>query len=189
MHHLKTMLSPTLRCACSQPTSLLTPKSTFSTSSSLNHPQWSGLHSWRYGPLNHNRLWGPNGPQPPPPSSVEPDDAPLEVGSSLAEMGAVVLNTADPLTKSKLSHLAYSRWRQENLAIGVCEPPLQPARPPKPQLVSFLYDFYSHWLIYVLCRGWKWFCSNGSIEIWLLMLWGWKCEMGLSSCGVYVVVT
>ncbi|KAI8558501.1 hypothetical protein RHMOL_Rhmol04G0099200 [Rhododendron molle] len=140
MHHVKTMLSPTLRCACSQPTSLLPPKSTFSTStsssSSLNHPQWSGLHSWRDGPLNHNRLWGPNGPQPPPPSSVEPDDASLELGSSLAEMGVVVLNTADPLTKSKLSHLAYSLWRQENLPIGVCEPPRRPARPPKPQLVS-----------------------------------------------------
>lgn len=38
--------------------------------------------------------------------------------------------------KSKLSHLAYSKWRSENLPVGVAEPPTRPARPAKPQLVS-----------------------------------------------------
>lgn len=149
MHQLKAMLSPTLRCACSSPTALLTIKSTYSSSSSSSsHPQWSGLHNWRDGPLNHNRLWGPTGPQLPPPLSIELDDAQLELGSSLAEMGAAVLNTPDPLTKSKLSHFAYCRWRQENLPIGVSEPPPRPARPPKPQLVRFLSFFC---LICYLC--------------------------------------
>ncbi|GMP54844.1 hypothetical protein CsSME_00019876 [Camellia sinensis var. sinensis] len=47
----------------------------------------------------------------------------MQLSSSLAEMGALVLNTADPLTKSKLSHMAYSLWRQQNLPIGVSQPP------------------------------------------------------------------
>ncbi|KAA8526311.1 hypothetical protein F0562_008486 [Nyssa sinensis] len=48
---------------------------------------------------------------------------------SLAELGTLVLSTGDPLTKSKLSHLAYSRWRQENLPIGASEPPGRPCSP------------------------------------------------------------
>lgn len=51
-------------------------------------------------------------------------------------MGAMVLSTPDPLTKSLLSHLAYTKWRTDNLPIGVSQPPVTPARPPKPQLVS-----------------------------------------------------
>ncbi|KAL2457538.1 Protein of unknown function DUF455 [Forsythia ovata] len=51
-------------------------------------------------------------------------------------MGAVVLSTADPLTKSKLSHLAYAKWRREGLPIGVSQAPFKPARPLKPQMVS-----------------------------------------------------
>ncbi|PIA32963.1 hypothetical protein AQUCO_04200005v1 [Aquilegia coerulea] len=55
--------------------------------------------------------------------------------SSLSEYGALVLSTSDPLAKSKLSHLAYSKWRHGELSIGVSTPPNQPARPSKPQLV------------------------------------------------------
>ncbi|XAR49560.1 hypothetical protein NMG60_11032807 [Bertholletia excelsa] len=110
-----------------------------SSSSSSNHPQWSGLQNWRESPLNHDRFWGPTGPQQPVssmPAAIELHDGPIRLAPSLAEMGAVVLNTADPLLKSKLSHLAYSRWRQENLPIGNSDPPARPARPSKPPLVS-----------------------------------------------------
>lgn len=60
----------------------------------------------------------------------------MALASSLAEMGSLVLSTSDPLTKSKLSHLAYSRWRTEHLPIGDSQAPDRPARPAKPQLVS-----------------------------------------------------
>ncbi|KAL4573283.1 hypothetical protein LXL04_020083 [Taraxacum kok-saghyz] len=105
-----------------------------------HHPLWSGLQNWRDSSLNHNRFWGRSGPEPKPPISqpIGPNDENSQVDSatSLAEMGAMVLSTTDPLTKSRLSHLAYSRWRRDKLPIGVCEPPDRPARPPKPQLVS-----------------------------------------------------
>ncbi|KAK8686046.1 hypothetical protein V6N13_125074 [Hibiscus sabdariffa] len=104
-------------------------------------PPWSGLQSWRESPLNEDRFWGPNGPQPLLQSPLSSSDtpAPLEASasaSSLAEFGSLVLSTSCPLTKSKLSHLAFSRWRNENLPIGRCHPPPRPARPPNPQLVS-----------------------------------------------------
>ncbi|GFY99011.1 diiron containing four-helix bundle family ferritin protein, putative [Actinidia rufa] len=133
MHSLKTMLSTHFSLK------FKAFSSSSSSSSVLNHhhhPQWSGLQNWREGPINHNRFWGPTGPHPPPPLAVELGDGPIGSGCSLAEMGAVVLNTSDPLTKSKLSHMAYSRWRQQNLPIGVSQPPPRPARPLKPPLVS-----------------------------------------------------
>ncbi|KAL3509235.1 hypothetical protein ACH5RR_028636 [Cinchona calisaya] len=163
---LKTMLFTTLRstfCTKTSPThSSFKPNKHFS-SCPIKFPQqqetqpkrqtqtivhWSGLENWRSSPLNHNRFWGPNGPQTPPlqPSfSVSEEtmencmnfsSTDLDSCSSLAEMGAVVLSTADPLEKSKLSHLAYSRWCQEGLPIGVFQPPSKPARPEKPKLVS-----------------------------------------------------
>ncbi|KAG8364742.1 hypothetical protein BUALT_Bualt18G0030300 [Buddleja alternifolia] len=108
------------------------------------HPLWSGLHNWRSSTLNHDRYWGPNGP-----IQIEIEN---EIGgggpsslsssvfndcSSLAEMGGVVLSTSDPLTKAKLSHLAYIKWRQEGLPVGVSDaPPPTPSRPPKPQLLN-----------------------------------------------------
>lgn len=103
----------------------------------LHHqPQWSGLHNWRRSPLNRDRQWGPHGPirehdgvelSPPPPD--------FSSCSSLAEMGGIVLSTADPLTKAKLSHFAYSKWRREGFPVGVSDAPSRPARPVKPQLV------------------------------------------------------
>ncbi|KAK6259859.1 hypothetical protein SCA6_014333 [Theobroma cacao] len=134
------MLVPKLRFS-SLPHHFYNTKLLFSSPSS-QFSQWSGLQSWRESPLNEDRFWGPNGPQPLLLSQYSSKDAdtpnsPLEAtGSSLAELGALVLSTADPLTKCKLSHLAFSRWRNENLPIGVCQPPSRPARPPKPQLVS-----------------------------------------------------
>ncbi|GMP75710.1 hypothetical protein CsSME_00032699 [Camellia sinensis var. sinensis] len=41
----------------------------------------------------------------------------MALSSSLAKIGALVLNTADPLTKSKLSHMAYSLWHRQNFPI------------------------------------------------------------------------
>ncbi|XP_042480373.1 uncharacterized protein HI_0077 isoform X2 [Macadamia integrifolia] len=146
----KTMLCASLRCALCSP---LFPTrrvgvNAFSTSSSSSFvPQyqpWSGLQCWRESSLNESRVWGSKGPeqpQPPPPpppplSSIEAEEDPTAAASSLAELGTLVLSTGDPLTKSRLSHLAYSRWRSEGLPLGVSKPPDQPARPPRPQLVS-----------------------------------------------------
>ncbi|XP_057455579.1 uncharacterized protein LOC130746850 [Lotus japonicus] len=108
-------------------------KPNFRFSSSKVSP-WPGLCSWRESPLNENRNWGPNGPQPEPES--EPIHSPFGQASSLAELGSIVLSTADPLTKSRLSHMAYSLWRRRNLPVGRSDPPSRPARPEKPQLVS-----------------------------------------------------
>ncbi|KAL5864755.1 hypothetical protein ACOSQ3_002269 [Xanthoceras sorbifolium] len=99
------------------------------------------LRLWRVVPLNENRFWGTNGPESPSQHSplapvITGADSSIESASSLAELGALVLSTSDPLSKSKLSHLAFSKWRSLNLPIGVSVPPSQPARPPKPELVS-----------------------------------------------------
>ncbi|KAF5731363.1 hypothetical protein HS088_TW18G00040 [Tripterygium wilfordii] len=128
---LKAMLSP--------PLMRLTPFNLKSikpfSSPSQQYSPWSGLQSWRDSQLNKNRFWGPDGPEPQP-SSTGFEDFHMGSASSLAELGALVLSTSDPLAKSKLSHLAFSRWRNERLPIGVCQPPSRPARPSKPQLVS-----------------------------------------------------
>ncbi|KDP31779.1 hypothetical protein JCGZ_12240 [Jatropha curcas] len=113
--------------------------SSSSSSSSLEVSPWSGLQAWRDSPLNENRFWGPNGPESRPlssPSSIVANEYGIGSASSLAELGAIVLSTSDPLTKSKLSHLAFSRWRNEKLPIGDFAPPSKPARPLKPELVS-----------------------------------------------------
>lgn len=134
---LNVMLSTMIRGAwCSEipPPHSLKPKLSFS-SSCLKYPQWSGLLTWRESSLNEDRLWGPKGPEPPV-HPVKSNDDKMASASSLAELGALVLSTPDPITKSNLSHLAYSTWRLKQLPIGVSEPPARPARPPKPQLVS-----------------------------------------------------
>ncbi|XP_062152808.1 uncharacterized protein LOC133861111 isoform X3 [Alnus glutinosa] len=138
---LQSMLSPKLRSSLRSHLPPSTFKSNSSSSScSLQYSPWSGLQAWRESPLNENRIWGPNGPEPlvlqSPSSVIDNGDSPIESASSLAELGALVLSTGDPLTKSRLSHLAYSRWRREKLPLGVVsDPPSRPARPPKPELV------------------------------------------------------
>lgn len=140
IHPLKLMLSPTFaRCSSNLKPYFLKTKP-FS-SSSLDFSPWSGLQSWRESPLNKNRFWGPKGPQTPPSSIDTNGTSLLDSASSLAELGALVLSTSDPLSKSKLSHLAFSKWRNEKLPIGVYDPPSRPARPPKPELVCFLIGF------------------------------------------------
>ncbi|KAL8229595.1 hypothetical protein R6Q57_014495 [Mikania cordata] len=47
----------------------LKPLSSSYSSHQQHHPLWSGLQSWRDSSLNHNRFWGPSGPEPEPPMS------------------------------------------------------------------------------------------------------------------------
>lgn len=113
--------------------------SSSSTSSpTQQHKLWSGLDTWRNSPINDLRLWGPNGPLLPSSSSTY--HGLVSAAPSLADLGALVLSTADPLSKSHISHLAFSRWRRENnLPVGsISNLPSSPSRPPKPLLVLFL---------------------------------------------------
>ncbi|KAJ4765800.1 DUF455 family protein [Rhynchospora pubera] len=127
-------LHPFLHCI---PTRLTT-SLPFSASCSLSPPPsphpWRGLDTWRRAPPCELRQWGPKGPIPEelPVREVES----IESASSLAELGAVVLSTADPLAKSHLSHLAFSKWRRLKLPVGHAVAPDRPARPEKPVLVS-----------------------------------------------------
>lgn len=91
---------------------------------------WPGLRSWRDAPPNESRSWGSHGPSPSPPH--DPISMPA---ASLSECAASVLSTIDPLAKSRLSHLAYSRWCRREIPVGFAVPPVRPARPEKPLLV------------------------------------------------------
>ncbi|KAI4333878.1 hypothetical protein L6164_018633 [Bauhinia variegata] len=138
------MLLPFSRCSLCSHARLLHFKPTcFSSSpspasSSFQYSAWSGLQAWRENPLDENRNWGPNGPEPLPLflSTTSAIETAIEQASSLAELGSLVLSTADPLAKAHLSHLAYSMWRCCNLPLGKSRPPARPARPAKPKLVS-----------------------------------------------------
>ncbi|XP_024019084.1 uncharacterized protein LOC21385874 [Morus notabilis] len=118
-------------------TKCISSSSSSSSSSSLQYSAWSGLETWRESPINEDRRWGQNGPEPQP-SIRDENDPPLTASStlSLAELGTLVLKTSDPLAKSRLSHVVYSTWRLHNLPIGAAQPPSRPSRPPKPHLVS-----------------------------------------------------
>lgn len=120
----------------------LTISTALSSSSTNQHKLWSGLENWRKSPVNDRRLWGPNGPVLPSSDSISDDFSGLvSSATSLADLGALVLSTSDPLSKSHISHLAFSRWRNENsnLPVGsISNLPSSPARPPKPELVRFL---------------------------------------------------
>eukprot|EP00741_Cyanophora_paradoxa_P021247 tig00021348_g20508.t1 len=57
-------------------------------------------------------------------------------GLPLAVVGALVLNTADPETKCKLTHAAWHLWQAGEVpGVGTAEPPEHPARPEEPRLV------------------------------------------------------
>ncbi|EOA39015.1 hypothetical protein CARUB_v10011561mg [Capsella rubella] len=125
------------------PLSSLSPRSltistALSSSTKQQHKLWSGLENWRKSPVNDLRLWGPTGPLLPSSGSISADLSGLvSAASSLADLGALVLSTADPLSKSHISHLAFSRWRRENLPVGsISHLPSSPARPAKPLLVA-----------------------------------------------------
>jgi hypothetical protein len=57
--------------------------------------------------------------------------------SSLAEWGALVLGTPDPVDKAFLTHHAFRLWVDGSLPLGVSQAPDSPARPAKPELVSY----------------------------------------------------
>lgn len=133
IHHLRPFPPNSL-----YPRSLTISTALSSSSSTKQQKLWSGLESWRKSPVNDLRLWGPTGPLLP--SSSDSLSASfyglVSAASSLADLGALVLSTSDPLSKSHLSHLAFSRWRRENLPVGsISNLPSSPARPPKPLLV------------------------------------------------------
>jgi hypothetical protein len=92
---------------------------------------WPGLHAWRRAPPSELRTWGPNGP-----CSPDPPESGAVAGSSLAEMGALVLSTADPLAKTQLTHAAFSQWASGGLPVGLAQAPDHPARPDKPLAVN-----------------------------------------------------
>ncbi|KAM0939492.1 putative Ferritin-like superfamily [Dioscorea sansibarensis] len=102
------------------------------------HHFWPDLQRWRDAPHNHARSWGSDGPSIASTASysVADDDDPMASASCLADCARIVLSTPDPLAKSRLSHLAFSRWRRHGLPVGISHPPDRPARPPKPVLVS-----------------------------------------------------
>uniref|UniRef100_A0A3B6FIM8 DUF455 domain-containing protein n=1 Tax=Triticum aestivum TaxID=4565 RepID=A0A3B6FIM8_WHEAT len=99
---------------------------------------WPGLHTWRRAPPSDLRSWGPNGPCVPNTDKAGAPEAGAGVGdgSSLAEMGALVLSTADPLAKAHLTHAAFSRWAAGGLPVGLARAPDHPARPEKPLAVT-----------------------------------------------------
>lgn len=94
---------------------------------------WPGLQAWRRAPPSDLRTWGPNGPCA---SDVDEPEAGAGAGSTLAEMGALVLSTADPLAKARLTHTAFSRWAAWRLPVGQATAPDHPARPDKPHVVN-----------------------------------------------------
>ncbi|KAG8045679.1 hypothetical protein GUJ93_ZPchr0008g12055 [Zizania palustris] len=95
---------------------------------------WPGLHAWRRAPPSDLRSWGPHGPCDSP-DADEAGSAEASATSSLAEMGALVLATADPLAKARLTHAAFSRW-VSGLPVGLAGAPDHPARPDKPIVVT-----------------------------------------------------
>lgn len=113
------------------------------TITKTNASEWQGLPGWRKSRVNENRRWGVKGPE-------EAAELPLSTAhhkksyendnentcSSLAEWGALVLSTADPVHKACLSHYAYKQWCNGKIPIGAIEPPEKPSRPDKPELVS-----------------------------------------------------
>ncbi|PWZ34373.1 hypothetical protein Zm00014a_029889 [Zea mays] len=78
----------------------------------------------RLAPPSDLRTWGPNSPCA---SDVDEPAADDDVASSLLEMGALVLSTADPLTKARRTHAAFSRWAV-GLPVGQATAPYHPKR-------------------------------------------------------------
>ena len=78
----------------------------------------------RLAPPSDLRTWGPNSPCA---SDVDEPAADDDVASSLLEMGALVLSTADPLTKARRTHVAFSRWAV-GLPVGQATAPYHPKR-------------------------------------------------------------
>ncbi|MCO5582653.1 hypothetical protein L7F22_036551 [Adiantum nelumboides] len=105
--------------------------------------EWEGLQAWRLSSVDERRVWGPkNTSKEPPPivtsSLVHIGDSNASLNSKypscLAEWGALVLNTSDPLLKASITHHAFRLWSNHQLPLGVANAPNRPARPEKPPL-------------------------------------------------------
>ncbi|KAG0592405.1 hypothetical protein KC19_1G249700 [Ceratodon purpureus] len=127
--------------------------------------EWVGLPHWRTKPMNELRVWGKRDVPTSARNewediaavattdlnahyklqlhqeklhSLEERIVKLKLEreiASLAEWGAIVLNTADPVEKAVLTHQAYRLWCRGDLPLGVAYAPDSPARPAKPELV------------------------------------------------------
>ncbi|TVU22862.1 hypothetical protein EJB05_32583, partial [Eragrostis curvula] len=109
------------------------PRRLLAAAASASPLPWPGLHAWRKAPPSDLRTWGPDGPCASDGDEAAPHEA--DAGSSLAEMGALVLSTADPLTKARITHAAFSRWAA-GFPVGQATAPDHPARPDKPLVVT-----------------------------------------------------
>ncbi|CAM6037658.1 unnamed protein product [Sphagnum compactum] len=97
--------------------------------------EWTGLQAWRTGSLNEFRSWGPEGPMVDNLEMVRERNLDGKGASSLAEWGALVLGTPNPVDKAFLTHHAFRLWVDGSLPLGVSQAPDSPARPAKPELV------------------------------------------------------
>lgn len=130
----KTKLHTCTMLSLCNPPPYLRSRSTRATLIRRCRSYWTGLNVWRKNPINDNRSWGQTGPSPSL-SPSPPFDLP-STPSSLAEWGALVLSTPDPVLKSHLSHMAFTSFISDSLPIGIASAPLRPARPSKPPLVE-----------------------------------------------------
>ena len=95
--------------------------------------EWAGLHAWRQG-VNEAHSWSTDGVGSPCISTtVSPP--PVELPSTLAECGRLVLCSAEPEAKMRLTHAAFARWCAGSLTLGSSCAPASPARPERPLLV------------------------------------------------------
>lgn len=76
---------------------------------------WSGLQDWRSLPVDRARIWGSAGPvQEAKNAGMEAEDVlslSIKLPRTLAECGALVLNTPHPAHKTAITHAAWSAFR------------------------------------------------------------------------------
>lgn len=127
-----------LLCRTSRPRATLHRRVFFCTVTTTGPSEWGGLQAWRASPLDERREWGPKNKSQEP-SFAAFDDPIFKLKgnppSSLAEWGALVLNTPDPLVKAAITHHAFRLWSNHKLPLGSASAPNCPARPDKPLLV------------------------------------------------------
>ena len=96
--------------------------------------EWAGLHSWRRK-VNEAHSWSTEGVGAPC-SSAHVSTTPVELPDTLSKCGRLVLSTAEPDAKMRLTHAAFARWCTGSLALGSSCPPASPALPERPLLVA-----------------------------------------------------
>ena len=76
--------------------------------------EWAGLHSWRRQ-VNEAHSWSTEGVGAPC-SSAHVSTTPVELPDTLSKCGRLVLSTAEPDAKMRLTHAAFARWCTGSLA-------------------------------------------------------------------------